>query len=182
MTEKITINEFKKLIPTIKCKHILTELSNKKIKEICDFSLKEITKIDDIKKLGKCKVVWYKDSRKNCVGWDTPKAINLNVEEESLIYQYKYKLNGVGDLLNKIKKGLNADIKIIIVHDISSNTKMVVEGVHRSFVLYHLYLYRKKLLTGLLKSKYSIKIITIKTKVGSQLFPYDFINIYRLNQ
>ena len=182
MTKKITINEFKKFIPSIRCKHILTELPVEKIDETCKFFLKKITKTNEIKILSECKIVWYKDNNNNNVSWNTPEAINLNIKEEATIYQNEYKSNGVKTLLDKIRKELHGEINIIIVHDVLSNTKMIVEGVHRSIVLYHLYLYERKRLNELLKSKYSINIIIVKTKIGSQLFPYDFINIYRLRK
>jgi hypothetical protein len=74
-------------------------------------------------------------------------------------------------------KGLYDDIEIVIAFDTFIKKRLIVDGTNRSLALQYIRTKSQSSFNGLLKSKNSIRLVTLKSSVCRVLFPVDFCKL-----
>lgn len=78
-------------------------------------------------------------------------------------------------IVDLFEDGIKNDIELIITTDLEHHESIILDGVHRITTLYFMYLTKKESLDSLIfREEYKIKLIDIRSKIASKLFPYDF--------
>jgi len=141
----------------------------------------KLKNIDDFKKLGESKIVWYRDKKNNLrTEWDNPDARNIVLKDESSARLDDQKDFKVMEMVNSLKtNGLTKKINIIVAHDETLKENVIVDGVHRAVALFYLLLNHQSNLKELLESDFGIYLITLRSPNIGKYFPADFLHIHR---
>ena len=179
--EDLTINEFKRLIPRVKCISLFhyNLFNEAKLAEICKVSRLELESPGEMESIGDANLVWYVNDRGERVWWDTPGARNMVLG--SLARQYAKAPSGMDEklrgMVDSIRGGVAGNIELICVRDTSLGVTVLVDGVYRGLALYYMYLTEPETLKGLMAPSSIIRVVTLRTPAGAMLFPCDFVNI-----
>jgi len=179
----ISIEDFKRFIPRVKCISLFhyNLMNTCKLSEICTVTQSELESPDEIETLAQMNLVWYVDPEGARVMWDAPGARNILLGD--LARQYGLDPSGLDgklrETVDSIRQGLKKNIELICVWDSSLEARVLVDGVYRGLALYYIYITEPGILQSLMDSNFSISTVTLSSPAGSMLFPCDFINICR---
>ena len=140
--------------------------------------LKPLISIEDIEKLSNYYLVWYKPNHQGISGLHIKDSENYLFNEISEgVLKGSQTLQYVYPLIESLKE-LTHDIDIIIAYDTFINKGVIIDGTKRALALYYIKHTNKTQLTNLLAStKYSIKIIYLRSNICRVLFPLDFCKL-----
>jgi hypothetical protein len=147
----------------------------------CDIIL--LSRLNDFEKLAKYYLVWYKLNSNNERGYNVDGSINFRLSEYIEAFQDKdaqAKLpssDKVSDIIEKLKRGWNYTIEIIVAYDTSINIGLIVDGTGHALALYYLRLVKPELLQELLKIFSDVNLCQMNSIRCRDIFSYDFAKI-----
>jgi hypothetical protein len=83
----------------------------------------------------------------------------------------------VSDIIEKLKRGWNYTIEIIVAYDTSINIGLIVDGTGHALALYYLRLVKPELLQELLKINSDANLCQMNSIRCRDIFSYDFAKI-----
>lgn len=180
-TTSLTVEEFKKYIPRVKCINLFhyNLINTAKLAEVSKVSKVEFEKPEDLEQLKTDKLVWYVNDLNERVYWNEVKARNLTLHEEAASYLNKAMNQKLSQTVKSLRDGLTMDVEIVSIHDSTYNERVIVDGIYRAVALYYLYLTERETVEKLLQSVHRIYSVIFHSPAGALLFPCDFINIAR---
>jgi hypothetical protein len=147
---------------------------------ICE--LKPLSSIEDIEDLLNYYLVWYKPNQQGRSGVELKDSKNYLFHEyvEGILTGSDNMIQNIYPLIKSLKE-LTSDIDIIIAYDTFIKKGLIIDGTRRALSLYYIKHTNKEQFTNLLNStKYSIKLIYMKSNVCRILFPLDFCKLISL--
>ena len=138
---------------------------------------------DDFEKLAQYYLIWYKPNNNNDRGYNVNGSVNFRLSEYILSFQNKEErarlpyADKVSEIIEKLKRGWNYTIEIIVAYDTSINVGLIVEGISHALALCYLKLDQPELLQELLKINSDIKLCQMNSKQCRDIFSYDFTKI-----
>ena len=177
MSETLTIAQFKQqYLGQITVGHLLGNVDDHKLNECLRIEKNQMVNIEDINRLGRYKLVWYKDANGNKKDWSDSGAFSMALASDQKLIQQR---QGVPELIASLKKGLSKNIEIVVVHDETINETVIIDGVHRATALYSLLTESTEMIDTILNSTFSLYEVKLVSKVAGLLFPFDFLNLYQ---
>jgi hypothetical protein len=179
----LSIEEFKRFIPRVKCINLFhyNLFNSPKLSEVCTVTASKLESADELERLSDTALVWYVNNDGVRIMWDSPGAINIVLA--SLARQYASEPSEMdtklAETVESIRQGLKKNIELICVYDTTLGANVLVDGVYRGLALYYLFITEPETIENLMESAFSIQIVTLNSPAASMLFPCDFINICR---
>lgn len=179
----LSIEEFKRLIPRVKCINLFhyNLLNTAKLSEVCKVARHCLETPQEINALKDIYLVWYATDTEHRIMWDTPGARNMVLGELAQLYvdQPSYMDDKFKEIVQALKDGKGNAVELIAVHDTVLNATVLVDGVYRALALYYIHLTDPATLQALCESSLSLCTITLTSPAGSLIFPCDFVNLSR---
>ena len=180
----------RKILPLNKIKEAIV-LSTDKDYQLVKDRFKGIGSVDtillltpnDFEKLAQYYLVWYKPNNNNDRGYNVDGSVNFRLSEYIQLFQDKEKcarlpyVDKVSEIVEKLKRGWNYTIEIIVAYDTSINVGLIVESVSHALALYYLKLDQPELLQELLKINSDVKLCQMNSNQCRDIFSYDFAKI-----
>src|ERR687885_1277263 len=138
---------------------------------------------NDFEKLAQYYLVWYKPNNNNDRGYNVDGSVNFRLSEYIQLFQDKEEcarlpyVYRVSEIVEKLKRGWNYTIEIIVAYDTSINVGLIVESVSHALALYYLKLDQPELLQELLKINSDVKLCQMNSNQCRDIFSYDFAKI-----
>ena len=180
----------RKILPLNKIKEELLlsndndyQLVKDRFKGIGSVDTIHLLELDDFEKLARYYLVWYKPNSNNERGYNVDGSINFRLSEYIEEFQDKdaqAKLpssDKVSDIIEKLKRGWNYTIEIIVAYDTSINIGLIVGGTAHALALYYLRLAKPELLQELLKINSDVNLCQMNSSQCRDIFSYDFAKI-----
>ena len=180
----------RKILPLNKIKEAIV-LSTDKDYQLVKDRFKGVGSVDtillltpnDFEKLAKYYLVWYKPNNNNDRGYNVDGSVNFRLSEYIQLFQDKEEcarlpyVYRVSEIVEKLKRGWNYTIEIIVAYDTSINVGLIVESVSHALALYYLKLDQPELLQELLKINSDVKLCQMNSNQCRDIFSYDFAKI-----
>jgi hypothetical protein len=181
----------RKVLPLNKIKEALILSTDDKDYQLVKDRFKGIGSVDstllltpnDFEKLAQYYLVWYKPNNNNDRGYNVDGSVNFRLNEYIQLFQDKEKcarlpyVDKVSEIVEKLKRGWNYTIEIIVAYDTSINVGLIVESVSHALALYYLKLDQPELLQELLKINSDVKLCQMNSNQCKDIFSYDFAKI-----
>jgi hypothetical protein len=181
----------RKVLPLNKIKEALILSTDDKDYQLVKDRFKGIGSVDstllltpnDFEKLAQYYLVWYKPNNNNDRGYNVDGSVNFRLSEYIQLFQDKEKcarlpyVDKVSEIVEKLKRGWNYTIEIIVAYDTSINVGLIVESVSHALALYYLKLDQPELLQELLKINSDVKLCQMNSNQCKDIFSYDFAKI-----
>ena len=148
---------------------------------ICD-TISLLT-LNDFDKLGQYYLAWYRPNSNNERGYNVDGSSNFQLSEYIEAFldkdaQARPPYNDrVSELIEKLKRGWDYNIEIIVAYDTTINVGLIVEGITHALALYFLKRVTPELLQELLKINSDVKLYQMKSSQCRDIFSYDFAKI-----
>ena len=181
----------RKVLPLNKIKEALILSTDDKDYQLVKDRFKGIGSVDstllltpnDFEKLAQYYLVWYKPNNNNDRGYNVDGSVNFRLSEYIQLFQDKEEcarlpyVYRVSEIVEKLKRGWNYTIEIIVAYDTSINVGLIVESVSHALALYYLKLDQPELLQELLKINSDVKLCQMNSNQCRDIFSYDFAKI-----
>ena len=133
----------------------------------------------DLNKLLECYMVWYKPNFVGQSGWQFAGSMNYKVNE--YIKNIKKSVmdipTNIKNLVDSFSAEINANVDILLAHDLSIDKTIIVDGTKRALALLLIKDEAPEVLNKIIRSSYSINIITLNSQYSKIIFPCDFIKL-----
>jgi hypothetical protein len=139
--------------------------------------------LDDFDTLAQYYLISYNPISNKERGYNVDRPVSFRIREYIEEFQNKdakVKLpssNKVSDVIEKLKRGWNYTIEIVVAYDTSINTGLIVDGTAHALALYYLRLHKPELLHELLKINSDVNICQMNSNQCRDIFSYDFAKI-----
>jgi hypothetical protein len=180
----------RKILPLNKIKEELLlsndndyQLVKDRFKGIGSVDTIHLLELDDFEKLAQYYLVWYKPNSNNERGYNVDGSVNFRLSEYIEEFQDKdaqAKLpsrDKVSDIIEKLKRGWNYTIEIIVAYDTSRNIGLIISDTAHALALYYLRLVKPELLQELLKINSDVNLCQMNSSQCRDIFSYDFAKI-----
>jgi len=138
---------------------------------------------NDFEKLAQYYLIWYKPNNNNDRGYNVDGSVNFRLSEYIISFQNKEERarlpynDKVSEIIEKLKRGWNYTIEIIVAYDTSINVGLILESVSHALALCYLRLDQPELLQELLKINSDVKLCHMNSNQCRDIFSYDFTKI-----
>jgi hypothetical protein len=143
---------------------------------------KTVKKLSDMDQLLNCYMVRYKKNTAGESGPGIDSSINYLFKEKAAEVFKELESNAefkkTYEIIKSLEnKGLYDDIEVVIAFDTFIKKRLIVDGTNRSLALHYIRTKSESSFKELLKSKNSIRLVTLKSSVCRVLFPVDFCKL-----
>ena len=159
------------------------QLVKDRFKGIGSCDIIPLLKLNDFEKLAQYYLILYKPNSNNERGYNVDGSVNFRLDEYIEAFQDKdaqaklpYR-DKVSDIIEKLKRGWNYTIEIIVAYDTSINAGLIVDDTAYALALYYLRLHKPELLQELLKINSDVNLCQMNSSQCRDIFSYDFAKI-----
>ena len=159
------------------------QLVKDRFKGIGSCDIIPLLKLNDFEKLAQYYLILYKPNSNNERGYNVDGSVNFRLSEYIQLFQDKEKcarlpyVDKVSEIVEKLKRGWNYTIEIIVAYDTSINVGLIVESVSHALALYYLKWDKPELLQELLNINSDVKLCQMNSDQCKDIFSYDFAKI-----